>query len=142
MAAAGYRSNSLIGPDQRAGFDWLASRVGPGGRVLNDFSDGSGWMATLDRVTPVFAVKPDPPPLDPQTVWGDRWYLLTHAGSLSTDPRAKAAARKWAVRYVYINDKSFGQLGRRLSAHVLSKSSAYQQVWKRGAVTIFAIVVP
>jgi hypothetical protein len=140
LAAAGYRSNSLIGPDQRAGFEWLAAHVVPGGRVLNDFSDGSGWMATLDGVTPVFGIKPDPPSLDPQAIWGDRWYLLTHAGSLSSDPRARAAVGRWAVGYVYVNDRSFGDVHRGLSSAALSRSSAYHEVWHRGTVTIFSVV--
>ena len=142
VASLGYRTNSLIGPDQRAGFAWLSAHVEPGERVLNQFSDGSGWMQTLDDVTPVFATTTNQEVIPPESVWGDRWYLLTHAGSLSTDPRAQAAARTWDVRYVYVNGRSFfGIPGGQLSAATLSRSSAYQEVWHRGTVTIFEIAM-
>jgi hypothetical protein len=142
LGGAGYDESSLIGPDQRAGFKWLAAHVPRGDRVLNQFADGSGWMETLDRVTPLFATKADTRPVPPETAWGDRWYLLTHAGSLMTDEPARKAASAWNVRFVYVNDRYFiGHKGQ-LSIASLSRSPAYRQVWQRGTVTIFAIVVP
>ena len=92
FAQSAYARSSLVGPDQQAAFRWLSEQVRPGDRVLDQFSDGSGWMATLDRVPEVFGTKPDTRPVDPQSVWGDRWYLLTHTQQLATDRRAQAAA--------------------------------------------------
>jgi len=97
-------------------------------------------MQTLDDVTPVFPTHMDTLPTPPESVWGDRWYLLTHASSLGSDPRAQAAARTWNIRYVYVNSQYFSDGAVELSAVALSRCSAYQQVWHKGTVTIFKIV--
>lgn len=139
-AGGQYQVSSLDGTDQRAAFAWLAGHTRPGERVLNQFIDGSGWMETLAGVAPVFPVNPWTPPLDPQSVWGDRWYLLTHAAQIGTDPRAARAARTWNVRYVYVNNETFGHLKPRLSVSALAKNDAYRAVWTSGPATIFEIV--
>jgi hypothetical protein len=141
LVASGYHESSLNGPDQRAAFTWLAAHTRPDDRVLNQFSDGSGWMETLDRVSPLFATKADTSPVSPQQGWGDRWYLLTHAGSLATDTRAQQAAERWHVRYVYLNTHVFDGHESQLSLSSLSRSPAYRQVWRRGTVTIFQVMV-
>jgi len=97
-------------------------------------------MQTLDDVTPVFATTTNQEVIPPESVWGDRWYLLTHAAALNTDPRAQAAARTWNVHYVYVNSQYFSDGAVELSAVALSRCSAYQQVWHKGTVTIFKIV--
>ena len=140
IARTAYARSSLVGPDQRAAFQWLSEHVAPGERVLDQFSDGSGWMATLDRVPEVFGTKPDTRPVDPQSVWGDRWYLLTHAQQLATDQRAQAAARTWNVRYVYVESRVFANHTALLSATDLSSSPAYREVWHRGDASVFEIL--
>jgi len=139
---AAYAGASPVGPDQRAGFAWLAGHVTAADRVLNEFVDGSGWMETLDDVHPVFATDPETLPIvNPQTQWGDRWYLLTHAAQLANDARAQAAARRWDVRYVYVNTTRIGGYPARLSVTALRASPAFREVWHRGDVTIFRVTV-
>lgn len=141
LARYAYQKGSLVGADQRAGFGYLARHVAPGDRVLNQSDDASGWMETLDRVTPLFAVKANVVPLDPERTWGDRWYLVTHAAQLATDQRAQAAARTWRVTYVYVNTRIFPNNHALLDPKALSASPAYREVWHRGTVTIFAVTI-
>ena len=141
LADRGYRGSSLVGADQRAAFAWLAANVRPGDRVLNDFSDGSAWMETLDRVTPVFATKPAAT-ADVSAQWGDRWYLLSHAADLAASVRAQDAVRSWRVRFAYVDERHFdGTTPSLLSARSLALSPAYREVWHAGTVTIFAVEV-
>lgn len=142
LVRQGYHDGSLVGSAQRAGFSWLARHTAPQARVLNQSTDGSGWMETLDGVHPLFATKADTRPADPQRVWGDRWYLLTHAADLAVDRRAQAAVRTWNVAYVYVNDRVFPGQRALLSSQRLASSPAYRQVWHRGDVTIFAVRLP
>jgi hypothetical protein len=136
-----YRHSSLIGPDQRSAFSWLGRHVPPGQRVLNQFSDGSGWMDVLDTVTPLFATTPDDGN-DPAALWGERLYLLNHAGNLATDRRAQRAAKVWHVTYAYVNGRIFdGNQAPRLTDRKLAASPAYRRVWRQGSVSIFEIVV-
>jgi hypothetical protein len=93
---------SLIHDPERAAFSFLAAHVRAGDRVLNDATDGSGWMWTLDGVTPVFTTQSNQRP-----VWGDRNYLQKHAADLATDPVAVAAADQWHVRWVYLGPDLF-----------------------------------
>lgn len=139
FVSTAYRADSLVGPDQRAAFAWLAAHTAPRARVLNQFDDGSGWLSTLDAVAPVFATKANAPYPDPSVAWGDRWYLLTHAGALATDQRAQAVIRRWDVQFVYVNARRFGLQQELLSAAALSKSPAYHLVWQRGTVTVFEV---
>ena len=142
LAGRGYRDSSLVAADQRAAFAWLAANVRPGDRVLNDFSDGSGWMETLDRVTPVFATKPTATG-DVSAQWGDRWYLLSHAADLAASTRAQEAVGTWHVRFVYVDERHFdGTAPSLLSARSLARSRAYREVWHAGTVTIFAVELP
>jgi hypothetical protein len=140
VASLAYAQSSLIGPDQRAGFGWLARHTASGDRVLNDFSDGSGWMGTLAGVTPVFQTKVSQTN-ETENPWGDRWYLLTHASNLSDDIQARDAVRQWRVKYVYVNGRYFyAKSNGLLDASRLSASPAYRRVWARGTVTIFEVV--
>lgn len=136
-----YFDDSLVDGNQRAGFRWLADHVAPGSRVLNQFSDGSGWMETLDGVHPVFATKADTRPASPQKIWGDRWYLLSHADQLAVDRRAQAAVRTWKVQYAYVSDRVFSGQVPLLSSAALARSGAYRIAWHRGQVTIFEVTL-
>jgi hypothetical protein len=140
VAGQAYEQNSLIGADQRAAFVWLSQNAASGDRVLNQFFDGSAWMGPLSGVTPVFQTALSET-AGSSEVWGDRWYLLTHAADLSNDTRARAAAREWQVRYVYVNDQQFyAKASGALNTSRLAASAAYERVWSRGRVTIFQIV--
>ena len=93
---------SLANDPERAAFAYLAAHVRPGDRVLNDVTDGSAWMWTLDGVTPLFAS-----PSRGKPEWGDRNYLQRHAAAIATDAQTKAVADEWHVRWVYLGPRLF-----------------------------------
>ncbi|MDP9241139.1 MAG: hypothetical protein M3O55_10985 [Actinomycetota bacterium] len=129
-----FRSASLAGPGERAAFAWLAAHTRPGERVLNDITDGSGWMYPLDGVPPVFAMATH---AYPQEAWGDRIYLRTNVGRVDSDLRARRAADAWHVRYVYVGPRMFP--GRRplLDVAQLEGSLAWRKVYDAGGAMIF-----
>lgn len=136
-----YDDSSLAGTDQRAAFAWLADHVGPSGRVLNQFTDGSAWMEALDGVTPVFAVAPKVQGSEVPG-WGESGYLLLHAAGASTDERAQRAIRDLNVQYIYVNGRHFdGNPAPPLSAEDLASSPAFQLAWHRGDVNIFRVLI-
>ncbi|MEP6696702.1 MAG: DUF6541 family protein [Pseudonocardiales bacterium] len=130
----GFRSASLAGPDERAAYAWLAAHNRPGDRVLNDITDGSGWMYALDGVPPVFAMATH---AYPPAAWGDRLYLRTNAGHLDTDLRARRAADAWHVRYAYVGPRLFP--GRRplIDVTALEGSRAWRKVYDHRGALIF-----
>ncbi len=130
---------SLAGPDQRAAFRWLAAHNRPDGRVLNDITDGSGWMYVLDGVPPLFAMATHAYPLQ---VWGDRTYLRANAGHLDTDPRARRAADAWHVRYAYVGPRLFPARHPLLDAKGLARSPAWRKVYDHNGALIFERVGP
>ena len=93
---------SLATADARDSWGWLAAHVGPFDRVLNAWSDGSGWMYADDGVAPLVPQKLEPEQLD-----DDRGYLLTHASAITTDARAEAIASRLGVRYAYVGPRRF-----------------------------------
>jgi hypothetical protein len=129
-----FRAASLAGPAERAAFAWLAAHVRPGERVLNDITDGSGWMYPLDGVPPLFAMAAHAYPVG---AWGDRVYLRANAGRLATDARARRAADTWHVRYAYVGPRLFPRRRPLLSAADLAASGAWRRVYDRGGATIF-----
>ena len=76
--------------------------MGPFDRVLNAWSDGSGWMYADDGVAPLVPQK-----LEPEQMDDDRGYLLTHASAITTDARAEAIASRLGLRYAYVGPRRF-----------------------------------
>jgi hypothetical protein len=99
----GTTGGSLAGSDARAAFAWLADNTEPGQRVLNEFADGSAWMYAEERVLPVFGAKV----AAFSGQWGDREYLLAHAGEYRTDPKVRELMAEWDVRYAYLGGRLF-----------------------------------
>jgi hypothetical protein len=109
----GFRTGgSLATPDARASWAWLREHVTRGDQVLNQFADGSTWMYAEDGLAPVYLSRPTLP-LD-----GDAGYLLTHAASVRTDPKASAAARALHVRFAYAGDRLFPLHDRTTTPHL------------------------
>ncbi|PZS24949.1 MAG: hypothetical protein DLM59_20895, partial [Pseudonocardiales bacterium] len=129
-----FRYASLAGPDQRAAFAWLAAHHRPGERVLNDITDGSGWMYPLDGVPPVFAMATH---AYPKSAWGERIYLRANIGRIDTDARARRAADAWHVRYVYVGPRVFPGRLPLLDVAALEGSPAWRKVYDRGGAMIF-----
>jgi hypothetical protein len=134
QVAFSFRYASLAGPDQRAAFAWLARHSRPGERVLNDITDGSGWMYTLDGVPPLFAMATH---AYPEGAWGDRVYLRANAGHVDTDARARHAADTWHVRYAYVGPRLFPRRHPLLPAEDLVGSPAWRKVYDRNGAEVF-----
>lgn len=139
QVAYAFRYASLAGPDERAAFRWLAAHQRPGERVLNDITDGSGWMYTLDGVPPLFAMATHAYPKD---AWGDRIYLRLNASRLDTDPRARRAADEWHVRYAYVGPRLFPFRRHLPDAAALETSAAWRKVYDHNGAMIFERVRP
>ena len=109
----GFRSGgSLATPDARASWAWLRDHSRAGEQVLNQFADGSTWMYAEDGLAPVYLARPTLP-LD-----GDAGYLMTHAASVTADPKAAAAARALHVRFAYAGDRLFPLHDRATTPHL------------------------
>ncbi len=98
----GFREASLVDAPSLRAFDYLRVHVRSGERVLNDVSDGSGWLYAIDDVAPVFASAEHA-----MSGWGDRSYLRAHAAAVNTDPLARAAADQWDVQWLYLGPRLF-----------------------------------
>jgi hypothetical protein len=98
----GFREASLVDAPTRSAFAYLREHVRPGERVLNDVSDGSGWLYAIDDVAPVFASAEHA-----MSGWGDRSYLRAHAATVNSDPLARAAADQWDVHWLYLGPRRF-----------------------------------
>ncbi|MFN8148315.1 MAG: DUF6541 family protein [Candidatus Nanopelagicales bacterium] len=93
---------SLATADAHESWGWLAAHVSPFERVLNGWSDGSGWMYADNGLAPLVPQKLEPDQLD-----DDRGYLLTHADRITTDAKAAAIASRLGVRYAYVGPRRF-----------------------------------
>lgn len=134
-------AGSVVTPDARAAFAWLAQRVQPGERVLNDWRDGSMWayQATDGRVHPVFAAKPGGGfAADPS--FAERNYLREHVTDIATDARAQRAARDWDVRYVLVTAPAMaGGMERVLEEAELSAAPGVREVFRSGDTVVYEL---
>ena len=131
MVNYAFSQASLVRDPERAAFAFLVAHVKPGERVLNDVTDGSGWMWTLDGVTPVF---PSQSVNHPE--WGDRLYLQRHAAQLATDRKAALVADQWNVRWLYLGPRLFPFRKPVLNRTALLKSPAWRTVYDVDGVII------
>lgn len=107
-SSTGISSFSVVTPDDRAAFAWLADHTDPGRRVLNDNRDGSPWLYDTSRGTssPVFAIKPGALFIgDP--AFAGRVYLRDTITRIATDPRTQDEARRWRIQYVVVGARTY-----------------------------------
>ncbi|CAB4941367.1 MAG: hypothetical protein F2842_04495 [Actinobacteria bacterium] len=128
---AAYEQGSLAGIHERAAFDWLATRVSPGERVLNDPADGSGWMWTLSGVPPLFAVAPHQ-----IEGWGNRTVLIDSASEVGSDLAVRGFADLWRVRYAYVGPRVFPEHEASLSVRQLVDGGGWRVVFRSGGATV------
>jgi hypothetical protein len=131
---------SVVTDDDRRAFAWLAEHVGPDEQVLNDPTDGSVWMveATGGASQPVFGAVPGGG-FDAQPEWADRLYLRQHAAEIGTDPRVRATAREWGVRYVLYGDRGPAGSPRLIDADALAAAPGVVEVFRSGRVRVFEL---
>ncbi len=134
---------SVVTPADRDAFAWLSTHVRPGERVLNDHRDGSVWAyeATGGAVAPVFGAKPGGG-WEVEPAFTERLYLRDHVADIATDPRARGAARAWAVRYVLVGERTFADSRRLVDADALVGAAGLREVFRSGGARVYEIVAP
>lgn len=140
-ASDGFSRYSVVTTDDRAAFAWLASRVRPGDRVLNDSHDGSVWSyeSTGGLVAPVFGPMPSGGyGADP--LFLPRLHLRDHVAEIATDPVVRAEARSLSVRYVLVGSRTFSDSPRLLDVEGIEASPAMREVFRSGGARVFEIV--
>lgn len=131
---ANYRDYSLVGPDERAAFSFLAQRTRPGERVLNQHQDDSAWMYSLYGVPPVFAVKTNN---YESSDWDDALYLSGHVRETGQDPRTDELLDTFRVRFVYVGTRVFPTEKADLREADLAKNPAYRLVFSQGRARVY-----
>lgn len=84
----------------RLALDYLAERVGPGERVMNNANDGSSYLYVLAGI-PVVNVSPLGNAGAPYSI-----DLLAGFNQLDTDPRIRELVRELDIRWVYFDKNS------------------------------------
>lgn len=128
-------------PYDRAAYQWLATQVAPGERVLNDHRDGSVWMyeATSGAVAPVFGPKPSGGwELSP---YFDRAVRLRdHVLEIGADAQVRADAAALGVRFILVGSRRFEDVTPQLDAEAMERSAAFREVYRSGGARVFEIV--
>ena len=94
--AANYGNGPTVNVAEEQAFAWLAGRVRPTERVVNDVADGGVWMYALAGVRPVnWTFYGAPPGTDAQ-------FLLDNLNRLDTDPRVRSVLEALNARYVLV----------------------------------------
>jgi hypothetical protein len=132
-----YRDFSLVGPDERAAFAFLAARVGPSEHVVNQHQDGSPWMYSLDRVAPVVALKafgferPE---------WRDANYLARHVQDAGSDPEVDRLLLRFHARYVYVGPDVYPTEDPDLDRAALADAPHLKLVFTRGRSRVYEVI--
>ena len=104
-AVSALNSYSVVTPDDRAAFGWLAAHVRPDERVLNDDQDGSTWSyeATGWAVNPVFGPRPSGGFVG-HPEWESRLHLQATVQSVGVD--AATTQKRRTGRFVTCSSES------------------------------------
>jgi hypothetical protein len=129
-----YRSFSLIGPNERAAFRYLANHEGSQDRVANQSQDGSPWMYSLYGVRPLAAWKSEEKQPSPE-----REYLLKHLADSRADPHLDELLARLHITYVYVGPQVFELKQPDLVAHTLESSPRLRLVFQAGGARVFAV---
>ncbi len=94
--ATNYGNGPTVSVAEEQAFAWLADRVRPEERVVNDVADGGVWMYALAGVRPLnWTFYGAPPGTDAQ-------FLLDNLNRLDTDPRVRAVLATLNAPYVLV----------------------------------------
>lgn len=131
-----FRERAVVGPDAQAAFSYLKTHVTAGQRVLNDGNtDGAMWMYAFDGVDPLLGLQP----ANPGPSWNDRLWLVTHLTDLGRDPQVRAGLDRYAVRYVYWDDRTFKDNPHHLDGRALLGTPGLCQVFRQGSVHLLEV---
>ncbi len=143
VAQQGLGRFSVVTPDDRLAFAWLASHVQPGEHVLNDHRDGSVWMVeeTSGVDQPLFGGKPGGG-FEAYPEWADRVYLRDHVADYATDARVRSIAARWDVRYVFSGERTFADAPRLVDVDALAAAPGVVEVFRSGDARVFQLPRP
>jgi hypothetical protein len=141
MVQRAYKFYSPVSDNSIAGFKAVKKIAGHDGSVLTDFNyDGSMWVYAFERVEPVHGIALADPAVDP--TWDERNQLVTAIAQLGTNPDIDALARKYRVKAVYFDTKTFADSSHTWNLDMLRAVPALSEKFHRGTVTVFAVDLP
>ncbi|CCH27494.1 DUF6541 family protein [Actinosynnema sp. NPDC047251] len=129
-----YQDGPTVSSGEQDAYRWLAQRVRPGERVMNDVTDGSAWMYAVAKVEPVvwsFYGAPD---------GSTESYLVANLRLINVDPKVREGLDRLKVRYVILGKgfvRPWGNRARGLYSLPLVKG--FHQVYRTDDATIYEI---
>ncbi|HYH50839.1 MAG TPA: DUF6541 family protein [Acidimicrobiia bacterium] len=134
-----FRERSIVDTDARAAFAYLKTAVNPGERVLNDaITDGGVWMYPFAGVVPLLGLQP----AKLTDSWNERVWLVENLPSLGRDPRVEQALRKYNVRFVYFDDRTFTDNPHHVDGAALGATPGLCPRFSQGTVRVYEVVSP
>lgn len=138
MVFNSYEFYSPVSSDSIAGFAVLRDIAGTDGSVLTEYNrDGSMWMYAFSRVQPLYGIALADANVDP--TWQERSSLAGSLGLIGSDDAVDALIRKYRVRAVYFDDRTYAGSQHDWSREMLRSLPALDEVFTRGSVSVFAI---
>jgi hypothetical protein len=121
-----------------AAFDVISEMVEPGETVMNDPSDGTGWMWALEGVRPMFGqavLTPIRPPLE-----RDQQIMLDNFRCIDSSQAVRDVVARYDVRHVIIGTGFIiPTMKRAPGLTALSQSRSLRLVYDEGDVQIYEI---
>jgi hypothetical protein len=134
-----FRERVVVGAEAKAAFAYLSTVVHPGERVLNDANtDGSMWMYPFEGVVPLLGLHP----ATATPSWRERIWLLENLPSLPHDPRVGEYLRKYRVRFVYFDDRTFTDNPHHVDGEAVRTTPGLCLRFSQGTVRVYEIVGP
>ena len=132
--AVNYQNGPTVGDGELEAYQWLAGRVRPGERVMNDVFDGSGWLYAMAKVEPVEWTFYGTPAGTPSN------YLTKHLNELDEDPEVRAALTELRVRYVIVG-RGFVRKDNRIAPGFvgLDRTPGFTEVFRNADSVIYEI---
>ncbi|WP_222267278.1 DUF6541 family protein [Modestobacter marinus] len=130
-----YQSDRYLDADETAAMAWLADRVGPGERVMNDAGDGSAYMAAVAGLRPVFGHQ-----VNAETVGPVQALLRDRFSCLDSDRDVRHAIGTLGIRYVFVSEGYVRRNRERAEGLTgLADSPSVALEHARGAVRIYRV---
>jgi hypothetical protein len=140
-ATSALSAYSVVTPNDRVAFRWLAEHVGPDERVLNDDQDGSTWSYEASRavVHPVFGPRPSGG-FEGHPEWAGRLHLQATVQDVGANPTTRREAEDWSVRYVLVGQRRFDDGEGVLDRAAIASSTGLRLVFSEGDARVYEIV--
>lgn len=132
-----FHERVVVDADAKAAFAYLKTVVQPGERVLNDANtDGSMWMYPFSGVVPLLGLRP----ARSTPSWHERVWLIENLPAIDRDPKVREILRKYNVRHVYFDDRTFPRNPHHVDSAALRNAASFCPRFSRGTVRVYEIV--